>query len=361
MNEIYTLAWDIGGAHVKAAATDPAGNIIAVLQEPCPLWQGLAQLREAVNRIIRQLPAAQYCHVMTMTGELADLFADRDDGVRQIIATMSGLLAGQQQMVFAGKLGIFDIRQITPSHYQDIASSNWLASASYCAQQLADGLLVDVGSTTTDILLFKDGNVQVQGYTDYQRLQSQELVYTGIIRTAVMAVAQTAEDAGQEIGIMAEYFATMADVYRLTGELNEAHDQSATADGAEKTVAASARRLARMIGCDYYPEELPRWQRFARAIRQQQLQKIQRSCMRFLATANGDRQLPLVGAGVGRFLVQAIAENLGHPYLDFSGLCTGQLAAPSLALADCAPAVALAKLAWADAYGKAYYIGGGKM
>ena len=57
-----------------------------------------------------------------------------------------------------------------------------------------------------------------EGYTDYQRLISQEMVYTGIVRTAVMAVAQSAQDDGKEVGLMAEYFATMADVYRLTGE-----------------------------------------------------------------------------------------------------------------------------------------------
>jgi len=125
---------------------------------------------------------------------------------------------------------------------------------------VGNGLFVDIGSTTTDILLLNDGKVLAQGYTDYQRLVSRELIYTGIVRTAVMAVAQTAQDQGQEIGIMAEYFATMADVYRVTGELNELHDQAETADGAEKTITASARRLSRMIGCDFFPEELPRWQ-----------------------------------------------------------------------------------------------------
>ena len=33
-----------------------------------------------------------------------------------------------------------------------------------------------------------------------------------------------------------------------------------------------------MIGSDFFPEELPRWQQFAENIRAQQLQKIQRGC-----------------------------------------------------------------------------------
>jgi uncharacterized hydantoinase/oxoprolinase family protein len=58
-----------------------------------------------------------------------------------------------------------------------------------CAQKIGDGLFVDIGSTTSDVLLLNNG--QVLGYTDYQRLISQGL-FTGIVRTAVMAVAQTA-------------------------------------------------------------------------------------------------------------------------------------------------------------------------
>lgn len=346
MNEIYTIGWDIGGAHVKAAVSQASGAITAVLQRPCPLWQGLDQLRNAVNDIVRQLPTGQYRHSVTMTGELVDLFVGREDGVRQIIATMMELLAGQELLVFAGKQGLLAVKDITAGHYQDIASSNWLATVSFAAQKLANGMLVDVGSTTTDILLFNDGKVQAQGYTDYQRLLSQELVYTGVIRTAVMAVAQTADDDGKEIGIMAEYFATMADVYRVTGELNETHDQCATADGAEKTVTASARRLARMIGCDFYPEELPRWQRFAETIRSRQLQKIQGSCARLLQDADfSTNSSPFIGAGVGRFLVKAVAENLGHPYLDFAQLYSGDKSTLGMDVADCAPAAALACLA----------------
>jgi probable H4MPT-linked C1 transfer pathway protein len=188
--------------------------------------------------------------------------------------------------------------------------------------------------------------VQAEGYTDYQRLQSQELIYTGIVRTAVMAVTQTAEDNGEKIGLMAEYFATMADIYRVTGELNEAHDQTDTADGAEKTILASARRLSRMIGCDFYADELPRWQQFADNIRSRQLQQIQRGCETQLSRQERPLKIPLIGAGVGRFLVKEIAANFGHPYLDFSDLLPVATIGLAMTTADCAPAAAIAYLAF---------------
>lgn len=346
---LHIIGWDIGGAHVKAAVMNQADEIIAVIQKPCPLWKGLAQLQQAVMTIMRELPAIEYCHAITMTGELVDLFADRDDGVKQIIAAMCEFLLKTELLIFAGYAGMLPAAQIEPRHYQAIASANWLASAIFVVQKVSTGLFVDVGSTTTDILLFNKGNVLAEGYTDYQRLISQELIYTGIVRTAVMAVAQTAIDDGKEIGIMAEYFATMADVYRLTGELNEAHDQTETADGAEKTVNASARRLSRMIGCDFSPIELPRWQRFAENIRAQQLQKIQRACEHQLSRHPLAENSPLVGAGVGRFLVQHIATLSARPYLDFCDLLPESTNQTDIKSADCAPAVAIAYLA------KAYY------
>ena len=335
------IGWDIGGAHLKAAHLNAQGHLVKIYQQPCPLWKGLNQLENSGSLILNQLPKAR--HVITMTGELVDLFEHRDQGVAAIMQTMQQLLTGVELSVFAGSKGILAIEQISNDDYEAIASANWLASASFAAQKIENALFVDIGSTTTDILLLQQGQVCIEGYSDYQRLISQELVYTGIVRTPVMAVAHTAFDNGQAIGLMAEYFATMADVYRLTGELNEAHDQTDTADGGEKTIHASARRLARMIGCDFYEHELARWQAFAQQLRQQQLKKIFLACQQRLNCAENPPMV-LIGAGVGQFLARDVARLLGCGYVDFASLCPELIGTSELSPADCAPAVAVACL-----------------
>ena len=339
------MGWDVGGAHLKAATIKPPSDVVAVYQQPCQLWKGTDKLHEAVHEVLNQSALPITCHILTMTGELVDLFADRDDGVKQILLAMAQLLPNGEVLVYAGMDGFLGLDEVKSSHYATIASANWLASATWAAQTTGSGLFVDIGSTTTDILLLDDGNVLAEGISDYQRLISQELIYTGIVRTAVMAVAQSAQDEGKEVGLMAEYFATMADVYRVTGELNELHDQTDTADGAEKTVAASAKRLARMIGCDYDGNELPRWQRFAYNLRTQQIARIQSACERQIERIELATNCPIIGAGVGRFLAKQIAQNLGRPYLDFSDLFSGDQRQGGNAPADCAPAVAVACLA----------------
>ena len=154
---------------------------------------------------------------------------------------------------------------------------------------------------------------------------------------------------------MAEHFATMADVYRLTGELRESHDQAPAADGAEKTIPASAKRLARMLGCDYFDNELPRWLDLAHELKKQQLAMIKNACEHHFVRIAKPEAGALVGAGVGRFLVEPIAQELGSPYRDFSEFFTPSSNDENgFSPADCAPAAAIAGLAMIEAGKKGF-------
>ncbi len=338
------IGWDIGGAHLKAARINN-GIVTDVHLQHCPLWKGLEYLQQAVANILEALPQGSYQHAITMTGELVDLFESRDEGVAQIIAAMQDYLKNGPLLVYTGRQGFLDAKNIRPEHYLAIASANWLASATFAASAFKNALFVDIGSTTTDILLCHHGLVDAKGMTDYQRLQSQELVYTGIVRTAVMAVSQSAFFRGQKVGLMAEYFATMGDVYRLTGDLNEAHDKSDTADGKGKTPLASARRLSRMIGYDFKAEDLALWQQFATTLKSRQKQQIQNACERQLSRILADKKNHVIGAGIGRFLIKEIAADLNLPYQDFSELFNSEINDAEISISDCAPAVAVACLA----------------
>jgi len=338
------IGWDIGGAHIKAAVINTNGKVLNVIQIPCPLWKGLAFLNQAILEVLDKVSVTNNRHVMTMTGELVDLFDSREHGVAEIIKAMQANLADEDLVIYAGLDGFLKPEEIKNQHYAAIASANWLASASLAANKLNAGLFIDIGSTTTDILALVDNKVQALGLTDFDRMVADELVYTGIIRTAVMAVAQSACFKGQAMGLMAEYFATMADVYRLTGELNEAHDQTDTADGAEKTVLASAKRLSRMTGYEYLDNDLSLWEQFAENIKSQQKNKIKLACERQLSRNLLTKRHHFVGAGVGRFLVKQLADDLGYPYTDFSELIEQDGTSMQINTADCAPAAAVALL-----------------
>ncbi len=339
------IGWDIGGAHLKVAMMDVSGKIIAVIQQPCPLWKGLEELGAAIDTVMESFPKKTFLHAVTMTGELVDLFSSREQGVTAIVDYIVGRLGHENITLFAGSKGFISPEQLSPDVTNDIASANWLASATIVAKKVKTGLFVDIGSTTTDIIVCHDVTVKMRGASDFERLAFEEMVYTGIVRTPVMSVSQEVEFNGHRVGLMAEYFATMADVYRLTGELNESHDQMAAADNGEKTEVGSGRRLARMIGCDYQDNTHEQWLRLAKNLRSKQLARLQQACERQLSRGFMDSKSCFVGAGIGRFLVKELASRLDYPYIDFEDLFKSSSFESGMSVADCAPAVAVGDLA----------------
>ena len=338
------LGWDIGGAHLKVSALNASGQITDALILSCPLWKGMDQLTKSLALVDDHFSIKDTLHAITMTGELVDLFQSRRHGVEAIIEVMQKQFGRSNLRIFAGNKGFLKLPELDVNSIDDIASANWFASAYLVANKINNGLLIDIGSTTSDLITIKNAEVQTQGFTDFERLVSDELVYTGIIRTPVMAVAQSVEFNGEKVGLMAEHFATMADIFRLTGEINESHDLSDTADGAAKTPKASARRLARMMGSDVESENLLPWEQLAAQLRSKQVSRLLKACEKQLARSNLCSDDCFVGAGIGRFLAKELANQLGHPYIDFNQLLNYPLNQTTVSVADVAPAASVAYL-----------------
>jgi probable H4MPT-linked C1 transfer pathway protein len=282
-------------------------------------------------------------HAVTMTGEMVDLFKNRDEGVSALVEAMCQRFPASALRFYAGRGGFVDAGTASRSPAR-IASANWMASAALVADRLGEGLLVDIGSTTTDLVPVSGGAVAAAGDDDATRLVAGELVYTGVVRTPLMAVAERVPFGGETVPLVAEYFATTADVHRLMGALPEEADQHPAADGGPKTVEGSARRLARMIGRDVESEPLAAWRELAGWLAAAQRRRIDEGCERVIARSGLAGGTSLVAAGVGRFVVRALAAAKGRRVVDFGSLVPADDAMRPL-IADCAPAVAVAWLA----------------
>ncbi|PGH55755.1 hydantoinase/oxoprolinase [Azospirillum palustre] len=339
-NGTAVIGWDIGGAHLKAAWAED-GRLRDAVQVPCRLWQGLGELDTALTTILDRLPAGAD-HVVTMTGELVDLFDDRTQGVHTLIDRIAAAVPPGRLLVYAGRRGLLSPQEAR-GQVMDVASANWMATAAVVAKRLPAALLVDMGSTTTDIVPVLDGEVAARGVTDHDRMAVEELLYTGLTRTAVMAMERTALVAGERLPMMAEYFATSADLYRVLGRLDEAADQHPAADNGQKTVEASLRRLARMVGHDAGDYDPAVWRAMAGDLVERQMRRIHDGASRVLSAGAPPlpSDAPVVGAGVGRAVVREVAARLGRPYLDFCDV----VGAPGQGwVASCAPAAAMALL-----------------
>ena len=335
------MGLDVGGAHLKLALVRD-GRVMAARQIPCRLWEGLDRLAPAFDAALTGLSVPGRI-ALTMTGELADLFPDRAAGVAALIQAVRDRFPGASLAVWAGREGFLAPEPAATRSAAAVASANWLATASLAAARTGNGLLVDIGSTTTDILPLVAGNVRFAGYSDAERLARGELVYQGVTRTPVMAIADRAPLAGAWVPLMNEYFATAADVWRLLGRLDEAHDQHAAADNGPKTAAASAKRLARMVGADLGPGP-ENWIGLAEWLARAQLRRIEDAIRLVLSRERVPPAAPIIGAGCGRHIADDLAAALGRPYVDLAELIQVEPEAAAMA-ATCAPAVAVALLA----------------
>lgn len=334
------LGWDIGGAHLKAARAQ-RGRIVDAIQVASPLRLGLDRLVQAFAEAKARIGTADL-HVVTMTGELADTFSSRAEGVEQLCALAVREL-GPALSLYAGRAG-FVAPQDALRHVEDVASANWFASASLAARKQRTALLVDVGSTTTDVVPVVNGVVAARGYTDAERLAMGELVYTGLVRSFAMAVAERAPFAGRWSALVNENFATMADVHRILGQLPEGVDQMPTADGRAKTAEASRARLARIVGCDVDGVSEAAWRVLAQWFAERQIRAIMDGVMLVLSAASMRSDAPILAAGIGAAITEEVARRLGRPHLSFDAILD---VAPHVRdrASQCAPAAALAALA----------------
>ncbi|MGA2129455.1 MAG: hydantoinase/oxoprolinase family protein [Xanthobacteraceae bacterium] len=333
------IGWDIGGAHLKAARVEN-GRVVAALQIASPLRLGVASVADALTRAAAAMGSAER-HAVTMTAELADTFASRREGVEALSELAARHLG--PLMLYAGRAGFVAPEQAS-DHVEDIASANWHASAAFVAQGAGAALLADMGSTTTDLVPVCNGTIAAAGYTDAERLAAGELVYTGLVRSPVMAMARHAPVAGRLTPLVNEHFATMADVHRILGDLPEDADQMTTADGRDKTPAASRARLARIVGRDAADLDEVAWAALARCFAEAQIRLVTDAAMLVVSRRRLPADAPVVGAGIGETMLRELARRLGRAYVPFASLLDVAPDAGRWA-SHCAPAAALAVLA----------------
>lgn len=351
MADHTVIGWDIGGAHLKACLLQQ-GRVFGVAQWACPLWQGLEHLERAVQAACERWPAAvQARHAVTMTGEMVDLFEHREEGVQRIASLLEAALPASSAVLFFAADAGWCSRDRVGELWDHIASANWLATAQHAARALGEGVLVDIGSTTTDLIAFKDGRVLTQARSDVQRLATGELVYQGVVRTPLCALAHRIPWRGQSLNVMNEYFATVADVYRLTGQLNPAHDLYPSADNAPKDLPATRKRLARMIGMDARDASDAEWWVFAQDWRAAQVAELGGQLRRVVVAHALSPDAAIVSAGCGDFLVPDMLAHLDgppracRPYgSDLARLSPSAPAGTSTWAQVCAPSVAVAML-----------------
>jgi hypothetical protein len=326
-----TLAVDIGGANTKAARLD--GPSLRTVSRPFEIWRD----REALAAVLREVAAEvgpADAAAITMTAELSDAFRTKREGVGFVLDAAEAALGDRPLSVLttAGELVSVEAARARP---WDVAAANWVATALAVADAQPDALLVDIGSTTADVVPIAAGRVAATGHTDLERLLAGELVYTGVLRTNLAAIAPRVPVRGGWCPVASESFAISADVHLVLGHLDpEAYD-CPTPDGRPATVAFARERIARLVCSDAEQLDEDEVGAIAEFLHGEQLSQIEGAARRVQRPL--PREAPVVAVGSGAFLGREVAARLGRAVADAP-------AAWGVAGGEVAPAAALAAL-----------------
>jgi len=318
-DSLKIIGWDIGGANIKAVALcwPKEGAVESkVAVRPFEIWRERENLASALAEIGNALGAPETnAMAVTMTAELSDTFRTKREGVLFIFDALvrSFPWTPIRPLSLAGDFAQLDEARLRPL---DFAATNWVASALYVACRHPNCILVDVGSTTVDIIPIRNGRIVSKGTTDMERLTSGELVYSGILRTNPNTIASEVPIDGRMCRVAAEYFTVMADVYLILGLISAAAYTCPTPDGRERTLEAARERLARLVCADGEMLSEEQTLKLARYLFEKQLQQLTDALCQVLSGLENGYQMPLAMAGAGTFLGAGAGRRLGLTILD---------------------------------------------
>ena len=330
---LQTLGLDVGGANLKAADDRERARSV-----PFALWKNPAGLAAALGELVGRFGPFDRLAV-TMTGELCDCFETKAQGVSHILAAVDEVAAGRPVWVWQTG-GEFVDPATAREFWRLTAAANWHATATFVGRVVPAGpaLLIDVGSTTADLVPIEDGVPVPAGRTDLERLTRRELVYRGVGRTDV-AFAADVDVLGEPVLLPIERFATTDDAFVALGAVPERPTDRDTADGRPATRAAALGRLARAVCCDRGELDGGELLNVARQIADRLVDDVAEAVPAVVGRLSGPPRA-VAYAGAGAFLADRLhAEPLLAPA---DRLTLSDLLSP--ALSACLPAHAVARL-----------------
>jgi probable H4MPT-linked C1 transfer pathway protein len=326
-----TLAVDIGGANTKAASLH--GASLRTVSRPFEVWRD----RQALSGVLREVAAEvaagpAHAVAITMTAELSDAFRTKREGVAFVLGAAQDALGDGPLSVLttAGELVSIEAARARP---WDVAAANWVATALAVADGYPDALLIDVGSTTADIVPIAAGRVAATGHDDLERLLAGELVYTGVLRTNLAAIAPRVPVRGDRCPVSSECFAISGDVHLVLGHLTPDAYDCPTPDGRPATVSFARERIARLVCADVDQLDDDEVDAIARFLHAEQLRQLEDAARRVGRSLPPDA--PVVAVGSGAFLAREVAARLRRAVADAPapwGATAGEVA-PAAALA----------------------------
>ncbi len=334
MSDHGVIGWDIGGVHTKVARAR-AGVVLAARSHPFEIQRDPRSLTPLLRSLAAGVgTSADDRHAITMTAELSQMFRTKREGVAFVLDAATKAFPSANLHVFT-VVGSFVSPTDALNQPLAVAASNWAATASIVALDHPNAILIDIGTTTADIIPIVHGRVAALGTTDPARLASSELVYTGALRTPVEAITHRVPLGTSFASVSAESFTLIGDIHVWRGDLAPDEYCVTAPDGRPASREFAGERIARVVCADREMLDDRAISAIADAVADAQVNHICRAIARVRERHQTLRTA--VVTGLGSFIATRAARQ--------AGLLVIQLAdALGADGARCAPAAAVALL-----------------
>jgi probable H4MPT-linked C1 transfer pathway protein len=324
------IGLDIGGVNTKAVWRD--GDALRTVLRPYDVVRDPEVLTALLRDVVAELQSEPVELVaLTMTAELSDAFRTKREGVGFVLDAVEAAVPGRVlALTTAGELVSVAEARARPL---DVAAANWVASGLAVGARHADALMLDVGSTTADVIPITAGRVAAAGRSDLDRLLAGELVYTGALRTNLAAIAPRVPVRGRWCPVASELFAISADVHLILGHLAPEAYTCPTPDGRPASVECARERVARLVCADSEQLEPGEIEAIAAYLHTEQVRQIE-AAARQVSTRFAGTATPVVAFGVGAFIARAVAQRLDRPLREMPWSAAERDVAPAAALAE---------------------------
>jgi hypothetical protein len=316
---VKVFGLDIGGVNTKAAYLGTQKGTIKELRtamEYFPIWKrGRGRLPQVLGGLRKRLANSTVLDGVgvTMTAELSDVYWNKREGVNHILDCITSVFPEILTYVLNTDAQLISVRNAKKNPLE-VAAANWAATGWMVSQLFENCIVIDVGSTTTSIIPIVNGKLAARGKTDLQKLLNGELVYTGALRTNVVAIVDSIPMKGGKARVSSELFATSGDVHLLLNHIKEDSYTVETANGRGKTKREAMARLARVVCADLDMLNEQEIMVMARFIYEKQIGQIADGLRQVYERMKQHvkKSIPVVVAGLGRnFLARRAAEKAG--------------------------------------------------
>ncbi|MBU7024567.1 MAG: hypothetical protein HXS40_10420, partial [Theionarchaea archaeon] len=188
MDEGPVMGIDIGGKNVKYTVLIPEDGKYLVNSGIIPSMFMKMELEHILTQLLTHVPEDTSCVGVTMSFPVG--YRDFQEGVKEVVRMLVSCPESTPVMLVDFEGNLWSLRDSLSQDPVRFSASNFFGSAFLASKVCDNSIMMDTGSTSTDIICIKKGCPVLLGRdtSNLKRNSTGEMTWTGIVHTLVSSL-----------------------------------------------------------------------------------------------------------------------------------------------------------------------------